>query len=59
MHRWQYVSCDRVTGVRVLVYCGVEEDLFVYVPDWWPDLIPDGYCLLDTAGSPGLASTNL
>ena len=30
---------------QAFLYGDVEEDLYARAPDWWPEVVPDGYCL--------------
>ena len=30
---------------QAFLYGDVEEDLYARAPDWWPEMVPDGYCL--------------
>ena len=30
---------------QAFLYGDVDEDLYAWAPDWWPDLVPEGYCL--------------
>jgi hypothetical protein len=30
---------------QVFLYGDVEEELYVRAPDWWPELVPEGYCM--------------
>ncbi len=30
---------------QAFLYCDVEQDLYSHAPDWWPEHIPEGYCL--------------
>ncbi len=30
---------------QALLYGNMEEDLYVWAPDWWLGLVPEGHCL--------------
>ena len=32
-------------GSQAFLYGDVDQDLYARAPDWWPELVPEGYCL--------------
>ena len=30
---------------QAFLYGDVDEDLYTRAPDWWPELVPEGYCM--------------